>query len=77
MIKNAKNVRLTTILKQIYTDIINQGIILTDFNISIITPIEKKDNNNNNPEDFRPISVSSVFANIYEMIILDKIGNIF
>jgi hypothetical protein len=39
----------------------------------IITPIEKKYTNNKNPEDFRPISVSTVFSNIYEMIILKKI----
>jgi hypothetical protein len=63
--------------KAIYIDIINEGLILDNFNISIITPIGKKYANNKDPGDFRPISVSNVFANIYEMIILKKIDQIF
>ena len=77
MLKNAKCTTLTKLLKLIYSDIINEGLVLDNFNISIITPKEKKDSNNKNPEDFRPISVSRVFSNIYEMIILNKIDQIF
>ena len=70
MFKNAKCPDLTNLLKRIYCDIINEGIILNNFNASIITPIEKKDIGNINPKDFRPISVSNVFCNLHEMIIL-------
>ena len=70
MFKNAKCAKLISVLKMIYKDIINHGITLDNFNISLISPIEKKDSNIVNPEDYRPISVSSVFSNIYEMIIL-------
>ncbi len=77
MLKNARCTRLTKLLKAIYIDIINEGLILDNFNISIITPIKKKYTNYKNPEDFRPISVSTVFSNIHEMIILKKIDQIF
>jgi hypothetical protein len=54
MLKNAKCTELTKFLKAIYSDTINEGLILDNFNISIITPIEKKDSNNMDPGDFRP-----------------------
>ena len=73
MLKNAKCIKLTNVLKNVYKDIINNGIVLQNFNISLISPIGKKDSNTSDPEDFRPISVSSVFSNIYEMIILNQI----
>jgi hypothetical protein len=77
MLKNAKCIKLTNVLKNVYKDIINNGIVLQNFNISLISPIGKKDSNTSDPEDFRPISVSSVFSNIYEMIILNQIEEIF
>jgi hypothetical protein len=77
MLKNAKCDKLTKILSNIYEDIINHGVTLENFNISLISPIEKKDSNNTSPEDFRPISVSNVFSNIYEMLILNQITDIF
>ncbi len=55
----------------------SHGVTLEKFNISLISPIEKKDSNNTRPEDFRPISVSNVFSNIYEMLILNQITDIF
>ncbi len=42
MLKNAKCLKLTYALKQIFDDIINEGIILNNFNVSIITPIETR-----------------------------------
>ena len=77
MLKNSKNAKLTETLKNIFKDVINQGILLEKFNISVITPIEKKESNNNNLDDYRPISVSNVFSTLYEMIILNNIENIF
>jgi hypothetical protein len=77
MLKNAKCDKLTKTLSNIYEDIINHGVTLENFNISLISPIEKKDSNNTSPEDFRPISVSNVFSNIYEMLILNQITDIF
>ena len=77
MLKNAKSNKLLRVLKNMYADMINEGILLNNFNISIITPIQKKDTNNSAPEDFRPISVSNTFSNIYEMILLDKMEHLF
>ena len=77
MLKNAKRGKLIDVLKNIYNDIINDVITLTNFNISIITPIEKKDTGNKHPEDFRPISVSNTFSNIYEMLLLSKMEHLF
>jgi hypothetical protein len=77
MLKYAKCNKLTIFLKNVFKDIINNGLSLENFNISLISPIEKKDSNNSNPEDFRPISVSTVFSNIYEMIILKQIEEVF
>ncbi len=48
------------------------------FNISLITPIPKcKNKNSTNPEDFRPISVSSFFCTLFEKCLLLKMENIF
>jgi hypothetical protein len=55
---------------------INEGIILNNFNVSIITPIEKKDTGYKHSENFRPISVSYTFSNIFE-ILLDKMEHLF
>ncbi len=40
MLKNAKFTELAKMLKAIYGDIINEGLILDNYNILIITPIE-------------------------------------
>ena len=77
MLKHAKCEKLTNILRLLYCDIINEGVTLHNFNISIISPIEKKGTINKHPEDFRPISVSNIFSNIYEMILLDKMEHLF
>ena len=44
--------------------------------IFLLKPIEKKDTNTSKPEDFRPIR-SSVFSNLYEIILLEKMIHIF
>jgi hypothetical protein len=56
---------------------VRYGLSIQNFNISIINPILKKGNLANRPEDYRPISVSNVFCNIYEKLILLKIHTVF
>ncbi len=46
MYKNPKCEKLNRLLKEIFNDIINQGMVLNNFNISLISPIEKKSNGN-------------------------------
>lgn len=77
MYKNAKCEKLNRSLKEIFNVIINQGMVLNNFNISLISPIEKKSNGNKSPDDYRPISVSNSISNIYEMILLNLIHSIF
>ncbi|CAF0863893.1 unnamed protein product [Brachionus calyciflorus] len=60
-------------LKKFYTLIFNHGIIPDDFNVSIVTPIPKSKTDNNQPSDFRQISVSSCFAKVLEHVILQNI----
>jgi hypothetical protein len=53
--------------------ILSHGLIPNLFNMSVITPILKKDKIENDPFSYRPISVSSALATIYEIIIKKKI----
>ena len=46
------------------------GHIPSNFNVCLVTPIPKK-NTLNEPSDARPISVSSVFANLFKSLILN------
>ena len=63
---------------KIAAEMIKFGLNLSGFNISLITPVPKcKNKNSTNPEDFRPISVSSVFCTLFEKCLLLKIDNIF
>jgi len=49
------------------------GYTPNDFNTPLVTPIPKKGNKLTTPSDFRPISVSTSFAIIFEKLILGKI----
>ena len=62
---------------KIFNDVIKYGIIIDNFNISLIHPIPKKKIGASYPNDYRPISVSSTFCNIYESLILDNIIGVF
>ena len=71
LVKHASNTILLSNLSWLFEAIINTGIIPDDFNTSILTPIPKK-GNKMTPEESRPISVSSVFCNIFEQILLNR-----
>ena len=63
---------LILLLKIIFNTMIRTGHIPNDFNISLVTPIPKKDAPLS-PSESRPISVSTSIALIYEALIKDKI----
>ena len=56
-------------LTDTYNTIIKYGYTPNDFNTSLVTPIPKKGNNLTTPSDFRPISVSTSFAIVFEKLI--------
>ena len=60
-------------LTDTYNTMLKYGYTPNDFNTSLVTPIPKKGNNLTTPSDFRPISVSTSFAIIFEKLILGKI----
>ena len=66
----SKSEKLKTTLNWFYTCIINFGIIPTNFNVSMVTPIPKGKVSPQKPADFRPISVSTAFANLFELLLL-------
>jgi hypothetical protein len=66
MLKYAESNILINVLANFYSAIFYTGIIPRGLNTSVITPIPKKDSMMLRPADFRPISVSSTFANILE-----------
>lgn len=72
MLKYGMCPRLIQLLCEIYNNIVNHDLIIDNFNISLITPIAKSKMSSSRPQDFRPISVSSVFCTIYERLILEK-----
>jgi len=66
---------LTVVLRHMFNTIVSTGHVPDDFNISVVTPIPKK-GEQHTPGDFRPISVSSVFANIFERLLLSKMDRV-
>ena len=73
MVKYGNSELLIKILKCIFNSMIKYGHTPDDFNISMVTPIPKK-GENKTPSDFRPISVSTTYALIYETLLLEKSG---
>jgi retron-type reverse transcriptase len=73
MLKHSMSEKLINVLTDIFNKMIKYGHVPSEFNTSLLTPIPKKGNEQNTPNDFRPISVSTVFAIIFEKLILKKI----
>ena len=63
---------INTTLADFYSAIFNCDLIPTNFNISVVTPIPKSKEIPKSPANFRPISVSTVFANVFELLLLDN-----
>ena len=76
MIKNAINV-LSHYITKLINMILAKNIIPNGFNHCIIVPIKKNKNIKNfDCDNFRPLSVSNVFAQILEAVILKKTPNL-
>jgi hypothetical protein len=69
-----KDTALITVLTWLLDSMVCSGIIPRDFNISVITPILKSGKCSSDPADFRPISVSSTIALLFEDVIRQKIS---
>ena len=69
MFKYGEKGPLVVILTWLFGEMFKLGYVPMDFNISLITPIPKKREISDNPADFRPISVSTTFALIFEDLI--------
>ena len=63
---------INPILAKFYSAIYNYNLIPENFNVSMVTPIPKSKEIPKNPSNFRPISVSTVFANVFELLLLDN-----
>ena len=75
LVKYAICPSLCNILKYLYDKMFYLGHIPPNFNCAIIKPIPKK-GAINEPSDFRPISISSVFSSLFEFLLLEKIPTI-
>ena len=58
-------------LAWMYESILTSGLLPTDFNISVVCPIPKAKVVQSSPGDFRPISVSSSLAIVFEALLLN------
>lgn len=72
MLRFGLNEKILCILAVIFNNMVRFGYTPEDFNISLVTPIPKK-GNMEKTSDYRPISVSTAFACIFESLILSKI----
>ena len=70
-VKFGKSEILVALFNWFFNAIIVTGYIPDEFNVSLVTPIPKK-SEILSPGDARPISISSVMANLLEALILDK-----
>ncbi len=73
MFSYGKCVNLILLLKVVFNSMVRFGHTPENFNIAMVKPIPKK-GELNSLSDYRPISVSSVLALLYEDLIRDKIG---
>jgi hypothetical protein len=78
MVKNGNSYSLIRLLKSLFNSIICSGFIPTDFNRVIINPIIK-DNKKKAFEinNYRPVSISNCFSQIFERIILKLLPQIY
>ncbi len=72
MIKNAMCPELIKIFHHIFNYMYKTGYTPCNFNISLVTPIPKK-GELYTPSDYRPISVSTTYAMIYERLLLQNL----
>ena len=64
---------MTDLLLIFYNKIIMYGYLPDDFNVALVTPIPKK-GEMRCPTDFRPISVSTSSATVFELLLLKKMS---
>lgn len=64
---------LVYLLKVFYSSILNTGHIPSGLCVSLLKPIPKK-GTMNGPSDYRPISISSVLATIFETVLLERMS---
>ena len=70
-LKYGKCDELTSLLRWFISGILNSGYVPAGFNTAVVTPIPKK-GVMKTATDFRPISVSSPLAMIFEMVLLTR-----
>ena len=73
MFKYGMSIELVQALNILFTKMINHQVIPHLFNVGIIKPIVKNENEDpNDINNLRPITISDVLANIYEKIIITE-----
>jgi len=71
MMKNGWCKTISNVLKELFEWMINTGTIPHLFNISILKPLIKDESKgNNNLNNLRPLSISDIYTNLFEKIIL-------
>lgn len=74
MLKNGWNKITSTVLKQMYEWMINTGSIPKLFNISILKPLIKDESKpSDNLGNLRPLSISDIYTNVFEKLLLIKV----
>jgi len=72
-LKHGKSGILCNVLSQLYTCCLSWQIVPSSFNVGVIVPILKKPSlNPNDPGSYRPVTLSSVFSKIIELIMLPQ-----
>lgn len=75
MLKYSKHTIIPTVLKKIFETIINFGIMPSNINVSLITPIPKKGLSSDKPENYRSI-LATAYSIILEHIIYRNTANV-
>lgn len=71
MLLNCKTERMLNCLLVFYLYIFKHAVIPTDFNVSLVRPIIKDRNKpSDDVKNLRPISISNVFSQIFERLLL-------
>lgn len=74
MMKNGWCSIISMVLKQIFEWMINTGSIPHLFNISILKPLIKDPTKgNDNLNNLRPLSISDIYTNVFEKLILTEV----
>ena len=71
MLRFGMDDNISCILAVVFNNMVKHGYTPENFNISLVTPIPKK-GEMKSCNDFRPISVSTTFASLFEGLILSK-----